>query len=218
VAVSHDKGATFSPSVLVSDRTCECCRVSIAFDPDGGAVAGWRQIFGKNFRDHEVGRFSADATRVAGVRVSEDNWAIDACPHHGLSLAIDTRGTRHIAWYTGGGVRKGLFYANESGQDVPFSAPQGFGNAARTPSHPQVLANAGSLVRAWKEFDGETTAILFQASHDNGEEWTPPATLATTKDASDHPILIARNERVFLSWLTKAEGYRLMQVPLAAER
>ena len=218
LSVSHDKGATFSPSVIVSDRTCECCRISLAFDPDGGAIAVWRQIYGKNFRDHELGRFSADGKSVMGVRVSEDNWAIDACPHHGPSLAIDAAGMRHVAWYTGGGVRKGLFYAHESGQGAPFSAPQPFGDDARTAQHPQVLANSGSLVRAWKEFDGETTAILFQASYDGGTVWTQPATIATTKDASDHPILIAKAERVFLSWLTKAEGYRLMQMPLTPER
>ncbi|MBV8851545.1 MAG: exo-alpha-sialidase [Methylobacteriaceae bacterium] len=218
LSVSHDDGANFSPSVIVSDRTCECCRISLAFDPDGGPVASWRQIYGKNFRDHEVGRFGADAKSVNGIRVSEDNWAIDACPHHGPSLSIDAAGTRHIAWYTGGGVRKGLFYAHEAGQNAAFSAPQPFGDNERTAQHPQVLAHVGALVRAWKEFDGETTAILFQASYDNGDAWTPAKTIATTRDASDHPILIAKGERIFLSWLTKEEGYRLMPLPLTPER
>ncbi len=218
LSVSRDNGATFSPSVIVSDRTCECCRISLAFDADGGAVAAWRQIFGKNFRDHDVGKLGADGKSVDAVRVSEDNWAIDACPHHGPSLAIDSAGTRHVAWYTGGGVRKGLFYAHEAGQGAPFSAPQAIGDNARTAQHPQVLVNSGLLVRAWKEFDGETTAILFQVSRDNGDAWTPAATVATTKDASDHPILIAKDERVFLSWLTKAEGYRLLSLPITPER
>jgi hypothetical protein len=37
-------------------------------------------------------------------------------------------------------------------------------------------------------------------------------TVAETADASDHPLLIARGDHVFLSWLTKNEGYRLIPV------
>ncbi len=40
----------------------------------------------------------------------------------------------------------------------------------------------------------------------------PPITV--TADASDHPLLVARGPRAYLSWLTKLEGYRL--IPLGA--
>jgi len=35
-------------------------------------------------------------------------------------------------------------------------------------------------------------------------------TVAETEDASDHPLLVADGRRVYLSWLTKVEGYRLI--------
>jgi hypothetical protein len=34
--------------------------------------------------------------------------------------------------------------------------------------------------------------------------------MAGTADASDHPLLVANGERVFLSWMTRADGYRLL--------
>lgn len=215
VAVSRDAGASFGPDRLVMDRTCECCRVSLGFDKDGTALAGWRQIFGVNHRDHEVGRIVADGAGVSGVRVSEDDWAIDACPHHGPSLAVDGRGARHFSWYTGGAKRSGLFYARDAGPDSSFSPPQPIGDAGRAPSHPALLALGDTILRAWKEFDGERTAIMAQWSSDRGDTWSAPAEAAATADASDHPLLIAKNGRAYLSWLTKAEGYRL--TPLSPE-
>ena len=213
-SVSRDGGATFSAAHIVSDRTCECCRVSLGFDPDGAAVVAWRQIYGKNFRDHEVGRLSADATSIVGVRVSEDDWAIDACPHHGPNLSVDATGVRHVVWYTGGKTRSGLFYARASGKGAAFSEPQGFGDPQKGPSHPQVLAMGNTVVRAWKEFDGERTTIVVQTSADGGYMWDATRVAASTTDASDHPILIHRGGQVFLSWLTKQEGYWLL--PIAA--
>ena len=218
VTVSRDGGAKFATATIVSDRTCECCRLSIGFDPDGGAVAGWRQIYGKNFRDHEVGRFSPDAKRVDGVRVSEDNWAIDACPHHGPNLSVDTKGVRRIVWYTGGTTRKGLFYAQATGQGSAFSTPQAFGDLDKVPSHPQVATAGDSVVRAWKEFDGERTSVMMQSSLDGGATWSAATARATTADGSDHPILLANDGRFYLSWLTRAEGYRLLPIAVGGER
>lgn len=218
VSLSRDGGAHFTDAKIVSDRTCECCRVSIAFDTDGSAIAAWRQIFGKNIRDHEVGRLAPDGAKLEGVRVSEDNWAIDACPHHGPNLSIGADGVRHIVWFTGGKTRSGLFYAHETGQGAAFSEPQAFGDPQRAPSHPQVLASGSRLARAWKEFDGEHTAIMLQTSVDGGEKWTAPEAVATTADSSDHPLLIAHDGRMYLSWLTKAEGYRLMPINAVGER
>jgi len=34
------------------------------------------------------------------VRVSEDNWKIDACPDDGPAMTIDRRGVLHITWPT----------------------------------------------------------------------------------------------------------------------
>ena len=55
--------------------------------------------------------FTDPATPGEVRRVSNDDWQISACPHHGPSLSISPAGTYHVAWYTNGKARKGLFYA-----------------------------------------------------------------------------------------------------------
>ena len=43
-----------------------------------------------------------------------------------------------------------------------------------------------------------------------GANWSAPRVAARTKGASDHPLLVARREDAFLSWLATDEGYRLI--------
>jgi hypothetical protein len=64
----------------------------------------------------------------------------------------------------------------------------------------------------WKEFDGEHTTLHVMDSRDDGKTWSIPKTLAQTSDASDHPLLVSNGRRVFLSWMTRADGYRLLPV------
>jgi len=52
-------------------------------------------------------------------------------------------------------------------------------------------------------------------SRDDGASWSEPRAIATTTDASDHPLLISDGHRTYLSWMTKADGYRLL--PLEGE-
>jgi hypothetical protein len=62
----------------------------------------------------------------------------------------------------------------------------------------------------WKEFNGEQTTVEMMASRDAGRTWSEPRTVAGTADASDHPLLVANDSQVFLSWMTRTDGYRLL--------
>jgi hypothetical protein len=44
---------------------------------------------------------------------------------------------------------------------------------------------------------------------DDGLTWLAPQVIAKTKDYSDHPLLIKNNQQIFLSWLTRQDGYQL---------
>jgi hypothetical protein len=46
-------------------------------------------------------------------------------------------------------------------------------------------------------------------SRDGGASWSPPATVARTAGASDHPQLLYGRGRAFLAWQTKDEGFRM---------
>jgi hypothetical protein len=212
VAWSDDGGASFSGKKILLDHSCECCRIGAALDRDGRPAFIWRQVFENNQRDHMAAKLSADGAALIGSRVSADQWAT-SCPHQGPAMAIDAAGRWHVAWFTRGKARQGLFYARSEDGGKSFSEPERIGDPEQAPQRPQLLADGDALYRAWKEFDGTTTRILAQVSRDGGKSFDAPRAIATTLDASDHPLLIASKGVVYLSWLTRNEGYRLL--PLA---
>jgi hypothetical protein len=209
VGWSDDGAKSFVGKKILMDHSCECCRVSAALAPDGQPVFAWRHVYDDNLRDHYAAKLSTDGATLAGGRVSEDEWAT-GCPHQGPSLAIDAAGTWHVVWFTNGKARKGLFYASSGDGGKSFSVPQKFGDDAKAPSHAAILFSKGKLYRVWKEFDGATTRVLVQTSRDSGKSWSAPRAVATTAETSDHPQLLAGKAGAYLSWLTKAEGYRLL--------
>lgn len=207
-----DQADHFSDTRLAVDNTCECCRLGLAFAAPGRPAILFRNIFDGSARDHAVVTFANPTTPGPLRRVSVDDWKIDACPHHGPSLAIAPDGSYHAAWFTGGAARQGLFYAHADNADAPFSEPRALSSPERQPARPFVLATGTAVHLVWKEFDGENALVRWEVSHDAGRTWSAPRTVAETADASDHPLLIARGAQVFLSWLTKNEGYRLIPV------
>jgi len=208
-AISEDEGRSFHPNTKVADHTCECCRIAMAMDTDGYPVIAWRHIYDTNIRDHALVRLDG---RMAPVRLSHENWNIAACPHHGPSLSIASDGVYHATWFSGAPERQGLFYAHSADRGKTFSAPLNFGNPGAQPAHPYVFSLGNRVHLVWKEFDGESTAILGMRSDDGGKSWSAPEKLAATSDVSDWPLLIGTDNRVYLSWNTKNEGYRLIEI------
>jgi hypothetical protein len=209
-AWSTDHGATFSSARIARDDTCECCRLGVGFAGPGRPVVAFRNVFGGTVRDHAVMTFHDPQTPGEVRRISVDDWKTDACPHQGPTLAISPDGTYHVAWFTEGSVRQGLFYASSSDGGRSFTTPMPIGDPKRNPARPYLLAANDSLWLVWKEFDGESTTVLMMRSRDDGHTWSSPAVVARTDDASDHPLLVTDGGHVFLSWQTHAEGYRLI--------
>lgn len=210
VAWSDDNGQTFQGKSILADYSCDCCRMAAAVDRDGKAVFAWRHVFDGTTRDHAAVKLNEDGTFSPLRRIAVDDWKIDACPRHGPSLSIGQDGTWHATWFTGAPGKAGLYYARSSDQGVTFTTPQAMGNPAQSPARPQVLAATPKNVwRAWKEFDGHVTSVVVQHSVDDGLRWGPMAVAAHTKGASDHPLLVSSEGSVYLSWLTREEGYRL---------
>jgi hypothetical protein len=211
-ASSRDGGATYSEARMLKDNTCECCRLGIAFAGPGRPAVVFRNIFEGSIRDHAVMTFADPSTPGEIRRVSVDDWQISACPHQGPSLSISAAGTYHVTWYTNGKARKGLFYARSKDGGVTFSDPVQVGRADRSPSRPFVIAGPHELAMVWKEFDGEKTTVNLMTSPDDGASWSAPKAIASTSDTSDHPLLVTDGRRTYLSWMTKADGYRLQPI------
>lgn len=211
VAWSKDGGEHFEPALIAHDNMCECCRLGVVLSAPHSPAVVLRNIFSGE-RDHALVQFAPDMSVRSLTRVAEDHWKLDACPHHGPSLARATDGTFHAVWFSGGGVRQGSFYAHSTDGGRTFSEPMRIGEAERAPTRPYVYTLNGRVWLAWKEFDGDATSVRIASSADGGQTWSAPRTLATTDDYSDHPLLVSDGRTVYLSWMTKHEGYRLMPV------
>jgi hypothetical protein len=207
---SSDGGETFAPARIAHDNVCECCRLGVSFLGAHRPAILFRNIFGSNTRDHALLTFEDRDLPGPLHRISVDDWAIDACPHHGPTLAINDTGTFHTAWFTSGEARKGLFYARSADGGAHFTAPLPIGDASRRATRPYLAASGDTVRLVWKEFDGERTEVSLMTSTDDGANWSEPREIASTADASDHPMLVSNGHKTFLSWLTHKEGFRLI--------
>lgn len=210
-AVSDDHGASFRPNRKAADHACECCRVAMAVDTDGVPVVAWRHVFDNNIRDHAL--LKLDGTSPL-QRLSSELWQIDACPHHGPSLHITESGTVHGVWFSDSPQQHGLFYAGSSDQGKTFGNSFGFGNHDAQAGHPYIAGVGRTIAVVWKEFDGTQSSVQGMISDDNGSTWKPLINLASTRDASDHPLIIPdrASGTLYLSWNTAKDGYKLMAV------
>jgi hypothetical protein len=209
-AWSSDHGAHFSEAKIAEDQTCECCRIAIGFAGRGRPVVLFRNIFDGTVRDHAIITFIDRETPGPLRRVGEDDWAIDACPHHGPSLAVAKDGAYHAAWFTKGRVRQGLFYAHSRDGGARFSEPLPLGRPEAAPGRPSLLTVGRDVFLAWKEFDGVETSVMVMTSHDGGDHWSAPRSIAMTSEDSDSPVLVGDGRRAYLSWQTRKDGYRLL--------
>ena len=144
------------------------------------------------------------------TRVTFDQWSIEACPEQGPAISISDDGRYHITWFTQGSVRQGLFYANSSDRGQHFSNPSPFGNPEKLPSHPDILAQGKHIALTWIEFDSIKTQLMVMQSNDGGQTWSKPTSIAEATAETDYPFLLSNDQGIFVSWNSKAEGYRLI--------
>lgn len=201
-AVSNDGGQSFEHEVKVADHSCECCRIALAEDVDGHAVALWRHVFEPNERDHAMAKLDSDAAPTSVSRATFDKWRVDGCPHHGPSLAIAPNGARHAVWFNQLDGMPRVLYGRLSEQGVEGQRIIADPRAV----HADVTIAGNVIAVAWKSFDGEKTRLWVETSTDGGREFSAPRELAGTNGASDQPRLITRGEALFVFWNTLDEG------------
>jgi len=208
-AMSTDGGVTFNTNEKIIDNTCQCCRIVIAIDNDQLPVVLWRHIFGDNVRDHAMVKFDSQLKAGEVVRVSHDQWQVEACPHHGPGMSIADDGSYHLVWFNNAPERHGLFYANTFDQGKTFSTPVSVGNYNAQAAHAHVLAQGKNVFLVWKEFDGKQATLVTMKSADSGATWSQPKILANTTSDSDHPFVIADDKTVYAVWHRRGQNYPL---------
>lgn len=213
-ALSEDGGATFGPNRRVAAHSCQCCRTGLAWTA-AGPVAFWRHVFGHNIRDFAIARLDGGPV----LRVTDDAWEIDGCPHHGGGIAVDGHGNLHIVWFTGGEKRKGIFHRRIAGTDfskadarLDMSAPLPLGDPARQAGHPAVAAAGDRILLAWREFDGQRFSAWAMFSADAGASWGAPQKLAEAAQQADYPLPLIDARQALVVWNAAAEGLRVLPV------
>lgn len=193
--VSENRGETFSANAMLADHSCECCRIGLAFGPNGEAQALWRHVFGDNIRDFAIAPLAAGAKLQ---RASEDDWRIAACPHHGGDLAIDESGRRHLVWFTGSPKAPGIYYRHADGEKL--SPPLALGDPDAQAGNPAVFARDGGVWLAWRDFDGQRYRVMAQHSRDRGAAWSAAWQVAGASGAADLPLFVAGARKPLLAW------------------
>lgn len=209
---SEDQGANFANNRKIADHSCECCRIAVAPHGQDGMALLWRHVFDTNTRDHAIATVNRDQVNAL-TRASNDDWNIDACPHHGPTMVSSPSAddVYHLGWFSAGNINQGIYYGRHDLRERSTSQlMQIDGNPGA--GHPSISAHNGQLYIVWKRFNGVGTDLLMIVSADEGESWSDETVVATTDGGADHPLLTAGPDGLFVSWMTQADGYRFVRV------
>lgn len=113
VARVEDGGRIIRETAVLDQSSCPCCRTNLAVGPDGRVYAVWRHEYESGERDIVIAHSDDGGETFSPYRpVFRDYWNINACPHTGPAIVVDSSGKVHVAWYTGTesapGIRHGV--------------------------------------------------------------------------------------------------------------
>jgi hypothetical protein len=200
-------GGTLSDEHLVDGMTCDCCPVSAAALPDGGALVAYRDRSEEEIRDIYTVRFDG-TTWGEPRRVHADDWYLTGCPVNGP--AVDGVGPRAaVAWFTAAGdiPRVNIAFSEDSGGT--FGEPVRVDLGRPTGRVDAVLLEDGSALVSWIEGAGEgrEAGILVRRVTADGAPGEPSTVEATTTDrASGFPRMVRSGDEVVFAWTGTGEA------------
>lgn len=200
-SVSLDGGRSFLGDQCLAHHACECCRIALAQD-DRGLVAMWRHVFEPNHRDHAFARIPEGPACITPQRATWDEWALDACPHHGPALTPDRQGGFHLVWF---GHRAGQAAVRLGRLDRHGQPGRGVIELPDdSAEHADVASNGRHLVVVWRALAGSVPVIRAWVSTDDGQHFETRE-LARAEGRTDHPRLLASPQGIWLVWHTGAQ-------------
>ena len=208
---SEDGGKTWAPNHPISmGEACPCCRTALATAPGGVVYAAWRAVLPGGIRDIVVARSDDHgASWGAPVRVHADDWRVDACPHAGPALAVDSRQRLHVAWWTGKEGAAGVHYARSDDGAKSFGHATPLGTAEFSqPAHVQLaLGDSGLVVAAWDDGTLQTPRIAIRVSRDGGDHFTPALMVSAKGRAASFPVLAVDGTKLTVAWTEQSAEY-----------
>lgn len=196
-------GSRVEAETRIDGDTCPCCRIAVASGPEHSVALALRKVFPGSVRDFVLAR-SADGGRhfAAPVRVAEDGWAIDACPHRGGALAWDGTGGTVLAWYTEGSEQRPQLRLARAEAGAPFGASISLHEDPKTVPDRVALALApdGRGVVVWEAFTPARRVILARATSDGGRRFGPPRVLSTAVKAMGPAAAVGGDGSLWVAW------------------
>jgi hypothetical protein len=203
------KGMDAPVETSVASNVCFCCKTAVV-TRDKDVFVAWRHLFPGGVRDIAVAR-SADggATFQAPVRVSDDNWKIDACPDDGPSMAVDGDVLR-VTWPTlvkdRDAERKAIFQSTSRDGGATFSPRVRVDGANASPAHPRIAAaSQGRAAVVWDELAQGARRILFRKADG-------PAVTLSTGPAASYPAIAATADGFVVAWTDQSDGASVVRV------
>lgn len=187
----------FVDEIKIANSVCQCCRTDLFIDEKKQLHIAYRDIFYDSIRDMAY-IHSKDHGRsfTSPVRISEDNWVIDGCPHTGPSMTSNGRSLNFV-WYTQGG-KGGVYHCSTSDNGKSFSQRALLSEHA---SHPQICSlKGGKLAVVWDEIvkrkDGAFTNCI-KLWIEGKEDLIQ---LSSPLETSDHPVLLVDDGDLIVAW------------------
>ncbi len=153
MSTSNDGGKTFSRDRKILSDVCECCRTNIQINSAGRLFLAYRTVpaTGPMYRDIIVARSLDGGKSFTPVRVSADNWEINACPVTGPGVCVGRDGRITVIWFTGGD-RQGLYYATSGDGGASYSPSALIETSQNLGKHAQAVALPdGRVFVVWDE-------------------------------------------------------------------
>jgi hypothetical protein len=216
---SEDGGRTWAPNHPISTgEACPCCRTALASAPGGVVYAAWRAVLPGNIREIVVARSNnRGANWSAPVRVQTDEWQVDACPHAGPALAVDSEQRLHVTWWCGKEGAGGVFFArsDDGGKSFTHVTPLGTEEFSQ-PAHVQLaVGDSGVVTVAWDDGTLQTPRIALRISRDGGDDFAPTRYISTEGRAASFPVLALNGKELTVAWTEQSADYART---VAAER
>jgi hypothetical protein len=199
----------------VADNVCFCCKTGVAAR-DRDVFVVWRHLFPGGVRDIAIAR-SADGGRTfaAPVRVSADEWKIDACPDDGPALAIDGGGAIHVAWPTllqdGAIPHMAIFEAVSRDGGATFSPRTRVDGSASGASHPRMaVSRAGLRAVVWDEVASEGRRVMYRGAGS--------AVALAEGGSASYPAIASVGDTFIAAWTEQAAGRSVLRVVASVPR
>ena len=184
---------------------CFCCKTAVV-TRGGDVFVAWRHLFPGGVRDIAVAR-SSDGGRTFQdpVRVSEDNWKIDACPDDGPAMTVDGDGALHVAWPTlvrdPDAPRMAIFESTSRDGGVTFSPRARVDAANCGPAHPRLATTAAGRQRR-----GVGRARAGRRGACCSARRAAPPWRSSTGGIASYPAIAAVGDGFLVAWTDQAEG------------